>query len=209
VVQGELIHNLPGPLEHVQIIVFRRQINVRASVGPGLLLTSANAWTLDGEWDPGQPLDLDLVTSAPGLASLSAKLDSLVASGFSSENLPNSGTLLDRFEWLAFFNLLGPPAKPGGIQGPPVARREATHSFDLSRWSTRPCLIIIGTLRLEGESTMPAPMGVATNGAVRNPIYAGTTIVRWVYPLPDNPPEVFLGTQPDAALDTDTQTPDG
>ena len=43
----------------------------------------------------------------------------------------------------------------GGF-GAPVARREATHAFDLSRWSTRPCVVIIGVLRGEAGEDLVA-----------------------------------------------------
>ena len=210
ILQGQLIHNLPGALQNVQVIVFRRQVTLRAQTGlaQGLLLTTANAWTLQGEWTPGQVLDLDQVTSAPGLASLNTKLDNLVASGFDAANLPSAGSRIDRFEWLAFFNLFGAPTQSGTFQKAPVARREATHAFDLSRWSTRPSLVIIATLTTEGDDSMPQPIGIATNGSTRTPDYAGTTIVRWVYPLPDNPPEVVLSTPPDTGPATIPTTPD-
>ncbi len=196
ILQGTLIHDLPGTLEHVQVIVFRRQIALHGALGKGTLLTTANAWSPQpNDWQPGIPLDLSTITSTR-TSNLILTLDNLIKGGATSEDLPDPSSRADRFTWLAFFNLLGPPTKnANAFSQSPVARREATHALDLSRWSTRPCLVIIGTLNIEGKDSMPEPFGVATNGTTREPRITGTTIVRWVYPLPDNPPDVPIRPQ--------------
>ncbi len=196
ILQGKLIHNLPGTLEHVQVIVFRRQIAVHGSLARGTLLTTANAWAPQpNDWPPGVPLDLEAITSTR-TSNFILTLDNLVKGSSSNEDLPDPNSRADRFTWLAFFNLLGPPTKTiNTLFQSPVARREVTHALDLSRWSTRPCLVVIGTLNIEGKESMPEPFGVATNGTTREPRITGTTIVRWVYPLPDNPPDVPIRPQ--------------
>ncbi len=200
--EGTLIHNLPGMLEDVEIFLFRRQVPVRASAAGGPLLTSANAWAIQpSSWEPGTVLDLSAVTinaQSTALHLAGGPLDTMVKGA--SDGLPTAGSRGQRLRWLAFFNLLGPPERNNNYQPAAVARREATHGLDLSRWSTRPCVIIIGTLRLEGQDAAPVPMGVATNGTVRKPYYSGPTVVRWVYPLPDDPPEVPVVTMPEAGV---------
>lgn len=190
VLDGALVHGLPAALENVQIVVFRRQQPVRPSINKASLLTVANAWSLPEPWEPGMPLDLSAATTTVGTPGLAARLDALVgASGFGEDNLPSAGSRTDRFLWLSFFNLIGAPPPPRNFQPAPVARRDATHTLDLSRWSTRPCLVVLGVLRAEGEGTIALPVGVATNGRERTPVVSGVTIVRWVYPLPPDPPE--------------------
>ncbi|MFG0259381.1 MAG: hypothetical protein ACF8LK_03430, partial [Phycisphaerales bacterium JB041] len=203
VLRGQLIHNLPGTLEDVQIIVFRGQVDIRPTSNKTALLASANAWDI-GEWAPGAPIDLGAATTNATTTLLSSKLDSIVGSGrWTDDNLPDPSDRLSRYEWLAFFDLFGPPVSRVGSFGAPVARREATHAFDLSRWSTRPCLVVIGVLRDEAGQDLPLPIGVSTNGREREPVVAGTTIVRWVYPLPADPPRI----PPTETTDPATGTP--
>lgn len=201
VLRGQLVHNLPGTLENVQLIVFRGQTDIRPTSNKSALLSSANAWTL-ANWDPGTTIDLAAATTNATTTLLSSKLDSIVGSGrWSDDNAPDPGDRISRYEWLAFFDLFGPPVARAGTFGAPVARREATHAFDLSRWSTRPCVVVIGVLAGEAGQDLPLPVGVSTNGRQREPVVAGTTIVRWVYPLPADPPRVPITDPADATTD--------
>ena len=66
----------------------------------------------------------------------------------------------------------------------PAPQRADTHCLDLGRWFTRPCVIIIG---LVGQTKpLPTPIPFCVDGETAPT--SGLTIVRWVYPLPDNPP---------------------
>jgi hypothetical protein len=138
------------------------------------------------------------VTLLANSALLSTRLRTLAADDVSPEGYLTSDRT-ERLQWLAFFNLLEPPdynsTRMGLTTGPRLARREATHAMDLSRWSTRPCLVVIGTLSTAGENVMPAPVRVQTNGAERTPYCSGKTIVRWVYPLPPDPPQVIVESE--------------
>ncbi|HZW08871.1 MAG TPA: hypothetical protein VFF69_03125, partial [Phycisphaerales bacterium] len=205
--EGALVHNLPGTLEHVHVIVFRQQAPVRASLAKGALLTSANSWS-PGDWAPGQPLDLHAVTMQAADTGVGKMLTALGRLKSGTDGLPTGtgAAEADRFEWLAFFNLFDGPNyldTRGSMEGPPLQRREATHALDLSRWATRPCLVVLATLRTAGEDSLPAPIQVSTNGGLRRPYCSGTTVVRWVYPLPPNPPEVQPETLPADATDPD------
>lgn len=188
VLEGRLVHGFPGRLENVHVVLFREQAPVARSLMPGLLLARVNSWYY-GEWEPGQAMDLEAVTALARNASIADKLKPPSASPTGAV----SGRLLERFQWLAFYNLTEPPdyaATRGRMEGAPLALREASHGLDLSRWSTRPSVVVLATLSLEGENATPAPVRVATNGDPREPWSAGATVVRWVYPLPPDPPPV-------------------
>jgi hypothetical protein len=166
-----------------------------------LLLSSANSWS-PGDWAPGQPLDLQAVTMQALDTGVGKKLTALAESKSGTDGLPTGAgaAQADRYEWLAFFNLLDAPnylQSRGGMEGPPLQRRETTHQLDLSRWATRPCVVVLATLNTSGEDSLPAPVRVATNGSERRPYCSGTTIVRWVYPLAPNPPEVEVDAPPE------------
>ena len=61
-----------------------------------------------------------------------------------------------------------------------------THGLDLGVWMTRPCVIVIGHLTRSEAEGLPVPLRV--NGRdVR--AGGGRTVVSWVYPLGDAPPE--------------------
>lgn len=200
VLDGTLVHNLPGTLEDVELILFRGQTPVRASPLNGVLLARGNAWSFrQSSWEPGAVLDLAAETidsdSSP-LGVMGGPFDKILPGGSFTDAMPSAGSQLQRFKWLAFFNLFKPAERSANLSPVLVARRDATHALDLSRWSTRPCLVILATLHTEGEGSMPEPIGVATNGSDRKPYCSGTTIVRWIYPLPDSPPDVPVQTPP-------------
>ncbi len=201
--QGRLVHDLPAALENVHVILFQEQTPVRRALGEGPLLARANAWALTGPWEPGQVIDLQslsVVSANPERADIVRKLTDLAKSGETTVGGSTSWARHERLEWLAFFNLMQPPdyqSRLGSFEGPALGRREATHSLDLSRWSTRPCVVVLGTLRLSGQDAMPEPVRVWTNGTSRRPYCSGTTVVRWVYPLAPNPPDVVVETPED------------
>lgn len=146
-------------------------------------------------------LDLSAVTidaKSTALHLAGGPLDTMVKGA--SDGLPTAGSRGQRLRWLAFFNLLGPPERNNNFQPAAVARHEATHGLDLSRWSTHQCVIIIGTLRLEGAARRRCRWGWRPTGRSAKPYYSGPTVVRWVYPLPDDPPEVPVVTMPEAGV---------
>lgn len=212
VLEGKLVHGLPATLKDVRIVVFRGQIPVQGSPTAGSMLARWNAWALNpGEWEPGVALDLETVTPlGESIKEVSTLTDLLKSAG--GDGAPSPTDWKKRFEWAAFFNLLDPPEyRTGGNnwEGPPLARREYTHGLDLSRWSTRPCLVVIGTLETQGEDSMPEPVRVATNGAERKVFASGTTVVRWVYPLTPEPPPVRLLDQGPASAEDGPAKPEG
>jgi hypothetical protein len=134
-------------------------------------------------WQPKTPLDLSVVTnsmSKPSDTDLNAVLNSQFRM---AEGATGVGTFERRFAALAFFNQL-PPSEIGYENA--AAQRTATHGWDLGMWFTQPCIIVIGTVGEGRDSKMPSPVPLMVDGEpVPN---GGQTLVRWIYPLPDDPP---------------------
>ncbi|MFO0782528.1 MAG: hypothetical protein U0636_02440 [Phycisphaerales bacterium] len=61
--------------------------------------------------------------------------------------------------------------------------RDMARTLDLAKWMTRPCLIVIGTLRDEDSDAVAAPFPFEIDG--RAPRATGRTIVRSIFLLPD------------------------
>ena len=201
-VTGSLVHKFPGPMTGVTVIVVRRQQPLpsprpRTVAAPlqAPLPCEAEAFIFTEPWEPGKPLSLDVVTRPRSRveqrkASLEQYLASLVPS-------PGFGAVIDEVEasrlrpqaalaGLALFPMLPTPEQSEDITAPSPAapQRSSTHGFDLGRWFTRPCVIVMGMV---GETRpQPSPVPLVVDG---DPLEtSGLTHVRWVYPLPDNPP---------------------
>ena len=184
VLVGSLVHELPAPLEGVIVVLNRGQTPLVQPREGGPLLANIWAWSPFGSdaWAPGEPFDLsaldyrDADTGEQFFTGLTRGVGAL-SSVLEGGALSRTDRALDAITW---FGALNPPdwTKAFGVS---AARRETTHGLDLSRWMTQPCLIIVGTL---AESELPIPLTV--DGA--RPPSHGRTLVRWVYPLPPNPP---------------------
>jgi hypothetical protein len=211
-VTGTLVHELPGPLMDVRVVVIRPQKPLGISLG-NAMITNAYAYSLAAgdAWDPGELLDLAKVTDVPPSESVDAAqyFERLLERGSlldaAQGNDPGADLgIADRLTALAFFSQLPPPnlsESSFASQGPPVARRSQTHGWDLGRWFTQPCLIIVGHLG-SIEDPRPSPVPMRIDG---EPIAAtGRTVVRWVYPFPDSPP-TFTGQ---SAADGDADKPE-
>jgi hypothetical protein len=195
-VRGWVTHDLPGTLRDVVIFVVRRQTRVVPATPQ--LICVADAFSKP-EWKPGEAIDLALSTVGKGAETFGVMyLDSLTPSAANALERFDSGQL--RFERLfnaiTFFPHLRPPEA-----GVPLvaALRRSTHSWDLGRWFTQPCIIITGYLGGEGDG-LESPVPLAVDGALIPT--TGRTLVRWVYPLPDNPPELAT-----AGAETTPETP--
>lgn len=193
---GVLVHELPGTLKEVTVLIVQRQADYPRSGNPpqDLWFTRGLALGLIPEWPAGEALDVGLLQEGKTLArtNILGFLDKLVPAapqanlgwpGASSQpQRPVSRLLSAMFTPL----LPGPEINPQFNASPVVALRSATHCWDLARWFTHPCLIIVG--ELEG----PAPTPIFVDG---KPVSStGKTYVRWVYPLPDDPP-AFQGVE--------------
>lgn len=209
--EGVLTHSLPGELTNVSIFVIERQApltrhsraGLRADQPTGGLLTIGSAYVLGEPWAAGEKRDLSALTlrrggvgaartnrkSSPTLEQL---MDDLVPrprglGDFAAR--PTRGPLESRLLSMSFFNELGGPRfSLNSNNAPTLMRRASTQTLDLSRWFTQPCVVVIGILELEGDDACPTPFRVRVNGQVRKPVVRGRTVVRWVYPLKEQPP---------------------
>lgn len=197
---GTLTHDYPGQLSEIWFIVVTRQLDELAwqeqwekkNYSP--LLARAHGWKVTGTWAPGtersiaQPLTEENLIDARlrDLVPVSNVASAVFAGGPDIAQAP-----IDYLR-LSLLNVLAPPnmeeSKAWGSSRM-IVRRRATHGFDLGRWFTQPCLIVIG---LVDNAPAPTPLFV-TDGDSERPIASeGRTLVRWVYPFNPDPP-IFTG----------------
>lgn len=188
--EGVLRHELPGPLRDVVIIDVARQ--PRLGAPPGAPISDARSYRLTGEWKPGQDLSLAEVSKdASSSANFADKyLEQLADMARGSSFLPGAGPATpadvpQRLFALSLYSQLKPPELTN-IRGDLFRiRRGETHAWDLGRWFSQPCLIVMGLVGGEGgKVASPTP---ATVDGEELPM-TGLTLVRWVYPMPDDPP---------------------
>lgn len=193
VVEGFLVHQLPGPLTEALIVVVHRQENI-SGTATSSPIARVRVHVLPA-WAPGQVLDLRTETT-PRLNDLTATnqwfsrlLPGPTSYGYGpiSDDRLDPTRELERIWATALFPHLTPPRQVRGTGTEPVARRSATHGWDLGEWFTQPCIIIIGQLGRGGErERRESPVPITVDGeAVKT---SGRTVVRWVFPLPDDPP---------------------
>lgn len=188
--RGMLTHKLPGVLENVVVFVVagQRPLNAREPQ----LSAQAQAFKISA-WGPGDTLDLSKLGVAEKPTSAETFLDNLISSGRLFDDVTNRmsatpGGLTEQMNALAFFTQLGPPdfrSTGAGGRAQPVAQRAAAHGWDLGRWFTQPCIIIVGQLGIDKGLESPVP--ITLDG--RAVPLTGRTVVRWVYPLDAAPPK--------------------
>ncbi|MFA6046428.1 MAG: hypothetical protein WC718_15695, partial [Phycisphaerales bacterium] len=197
-INGILVHKLPGTLKKVRIVVVKGQTTLqpvrrKRSDVDNFPQVQGEAYEVS-EWAPNTPLDL-AVTTAPLTRSDARQILGWLNS-LTPNNLGNSFTqeetseyarsFEDRMMALSFMGYLKPMDTPGdNAASQPAAQRGATHGYDLSRWLTQPCVIVVGFLGDEAADA-PSPVPLTVDGKPINTL--GRTLVRWVYPLPANPP---------------------
>ncbi|MBX3404126.1 MAG: hypothetical protein KF699_12010 [Phycisphaeraceae bacterium] len=204
--EGAITHDLPGELQAVDVIVVLGQTNLRTPTPTSLAYSSGELQARvvafskpgGGSWKPGEVIDLGAITGGDARAPIQDAtmwLRSLVPQASTGIGLsPNERALRDvtsSLNALAFFSVLAPP-DPDLSATQTVARRHSTHGWDLSRWFTQPCIIVIGHLTDDGtgkptECPMPISVDNSDPDFTRKGIL-GRTMVRWVYPLVPAPP---------------------
>jgi len=205
---GKLRHDLPGELTDVTILVVRGQ-DLRRPTHAKALLCEMQAWSLGPRtWRPGQVLDLTAETaSAAGRQDPSDRKggEELLNRFMQNDERWNDElgedsadrlSLSSRILALSLFPLLEPPQTlSSNTSTSSVARRRLLHGWDLARWATQPSVIIIGSL---ADSTIPEPLSVdGSDPESTSKRIKGVTFVRWVYPLPGQPPSVKQADQSD------------
>jgi len=193
---GLLRHNMPGAMTRIQVAVVRNQRRIGMDLS-NAAVSNGFVWKLPAryEWEPGSVLDLEAMTR-PGD---DARTNSLIDASFErfvadiakrlSPTLPGQvvrggmSAMLDSL----FVHQLEPPSPESGNTVTRYAAREATHGLGLSPWFTEPCIIVTGLVETEGDG-IPTPLRVMRGSNWRDLEGTGQTVVRWVYPLPADPP---------------------
>jgi hypothetical protein len=202
--RGVVRHSLPAALEDVTILVVRGQKPLRGDLGPigaGPLFGRISAARLTDDWAPDAPIDFEQIPANAwdtGERYFERLVDSLsrgVNAFGGAAAVPDRRDAATRLEAISWHASLKPPAftSSSGNQQRLLQRWES-HGLDLSAWLTQPCVIIVG--HLNGS---PSPAPVFING--REAPSSGRTVVRWVYPLPSEPPTVPETNAPPDAVE--------
>lgn len=198
--QGTLRHDLPAPIKGVTIIICWGQRGFGRQ--PQALVTNAEAWQLTEPWAPGDDLDLAAVTESRS-NNVNRDLDTYISRLVRKPNLSTIGTEFSTnvFDGVAAASLLSQfpeERSSSSMSGQVHMTRYALHGWDLGRWLMQPCVIILGEVTDAGErKPFNSPVPVTLDG--RDVRSRGTTVIRWIYPLPAHPPSLHS--------DDDTNTP--
>ncbi len=203
---GILTHDLPGPLLDVVIVLVKGQIDIQPwwfgqSIKP--VLARGSAYALNKPWDPNEPVDLSVdftprakQAGGPDITDLAAYMRT-VGEGLGRSDQGDGmgvtgGSVWGRLLGATFYPLLDPPDmtedRTVGMKAQKLVQRRFAHGLDMAQWFTQPCVIVIGHLDPKTAGACPAPLFVNTGGGFREVKTEGWTVVRWVYPLPANPP---------------------
>ena len=186
---GLLRHDLPAPLTDVSVIWVTEQAPIARTRGRGTI-AAVNGVSLPGgdRWEPGKILDLGSLTSEdafrPAEINFGTELSAMRNYGVPLTTLAqptNPGAFDNRLIASMFYYQIEPPRSNDTNASNAV--RVATHAYDLSRWLTQPCVIVVGFLDTEDQLS-PVPFSV-DGEPVKS---SGRTMVRWIYPLPSSPP---------------------
>jgi hypothetical protein len=193
-VNGKLVHQLPGPLEDVRIILVHQPKGLGRIADDPICDTYTGTMTI---WQPGDELDLNKeIESTLGINTGIDPLLERVASNqgplnqFSTTPTFGSTALLgSEMIGTSLFQAFPPPDYDSpNARRPQVVLRESGYGLDLSRWMSQPCIIVIGLLK-----DVPCPVPVTIDGRDEAAkINKGAVVVRWVYPLPATPVQTPL-----------------
>ncbi len=214
-ISGSLVHNLPGNIHDVVIIVVKEQRSIGTQTGASEV-SLYNAYKLPGgsNWQPGIEHAKNLAelaaASADQRTNASTYFDDLLSRARGSELSATftRGSANERLVASAFVSQLSPPnPSDRGEKGAGV--RRSTHGLDLGRWISQPCVMVLGIVDIQaGDDAMnPLPVSIKRNGGWDEVDWSGKVVVRWVYPLRENTPDwttFGTGLQP-----TESTTPDG
>ena len=198
-VHGEIEHALPGELTDLIFVIVSQQTPIR-SVGQGLgnsMIARVTTWSPmvpGGGWGPGEVLNLLDYTRITEANRNTGKADfftTAIQSGVDSLSIQGpKGNLMDRLIAARMISQFQPPRF--GVLTDPVgnklARRRQLHGWDLGKWFTEPCLIVMGVLEVDAKnaSAKGSPVPLFVDG---KPVPAsGKTLVTWIYPFPADPP---------------------
>lgn len=184
-ITGSIAHTLPSTLQDVLILV-----------NPGLRDTNpaslqADVWVfaLANGWEPGVVLDLADTAVIPltreGRGNNDSFFDIPGTSGLGGINI-DARTRRTRLRDLAFLPYFAGPA-PTNTSSASLLQREHLHTWDLGRWMTQPCVIVVGRV-----DDAPCPTPISVDGVAPERIaerVRGSTYVRTIFPLEPDPIE--------------------
>ncbi len=208
-VEGTLTHNLPRGLKDVRAVLVLGQSAPARGGEAGALQAEAFSVVLPSGfvWEPGTAVAVDQWFKPIATDMRADKdLENLRGRPTSALNVlgavESSRDTVQAMMALSFFDQLTPPAK-FDADSRTLPRRQSTYGYDLSRWFTQPCLMILGVME---NSELPVPVTVDDLPAdqVRERV-RGTTIVRWIFPLTARPVQgVGAGGEADAGVPAGT-----
>lgn len=206
---GAITHDLPGTLRDV-VIIWNRNLRLPPlryhrsgddelgwvpSLTSGQMLNAGFMWRM-GSWERGAVIDMsaqDYTAQANLARAINDRyVETMRGIGGTTTRPVTADTRRRYLEMLSFFHQLTPPAY---VKGHPdeeestdrvTFNRHIARELDLSEWFNRPCIIVIGYL-----DNSELPMSIRVNDSDRPVASTGTTMVRWIYPLPIAEPIAF------------------
>lgn len=202
VLDGVLRHKLPGPLRNLQIVVITGQTPIRRwmqfAARRDDAIAEGFAFRYNAAWEPDTDLDLGVLTTIdtlPSLAKLLSDLRPEPGMSYDPADYLRQETLSDQMAALSLFHIMPPPQEDTQANYVYAGQRYYTHGMDLSHWLSHPCVMILGQLGDTGDGGVEAPIAMTVDGEVAPS--NGITFVRWIYPLPSNPPRIATKPSPD------------
>lgn len=193
VLDGFLVHGLKLPLRNVSIWIVRGQKPLSAN-SPRNMVCQSEVWQLDKAWEPGVALDLATITrpkqNLSEVTSGERFVDGLVISSFGGAAMDaiSPSDRAKALRALGFISQFPPPDSPRVGNQSASAERQTSHGWDLGRWFTQPCVIVVAQLgdASAGGEKAPCPTPIFVDG-IPAPL-EGITVIRWMYPLAADPP---------------------
>jgi hypothetical protein len=221
-IEGTVVHTLPNALTNVWVAVVREPVPDPRLGYPGERMRMAyNITRMKSEWNPNEPYDL----SALEKSGKDSKLDTPCEyqSGFNPNAIAHTDREINPADYAfatSLMDMFRPPDYQryskgfSGFGSRYVYHRQTAHGFDLSRWFTQPCVIIIGEMGDENNK-FECPVPIRVSGEDVRKRIKGRTIVRWVYPLAASPfraappkSEETVGSGPAAGSPAETSKSD-
>ncbi len=199
---GTLVHGLPSTLRNVMLVHVWPLRTPPVSLLSGFPPERAPSGSMPNlgisailpEWQANTPLDLAKVfqpSTSANDGSLEAQFDFRfydavrnLASPFNNFGMHRvTQAEEERFlQMLSFYNMLEPPkyAHAAGAESKLLqTERVIARDVDISKWFTRPCLIVYGLME---SDTSPLPLRVDGDAVDAT----GEIVLRWILPLPSD-----------------------
>lgn len=196
-----LLHVTPRRSAQRKLTTAKPQLVVPSAMTPNAIRIASVT-----EWEPGSLLDVGKALypesdDAVPQSERSTRANALDFDGFLTRTFPVEGSgglapgnLREDQRLLAYslYGMLKPPSYVAATSTSSMPQfgydstrvvRDMGRMLDLAKWMTRPCLIVIGTLRDEDSDAVAAPFPFEIDG--RAPRATGRTIVRSIFLLPD------------------------